>query len=170
MEKHLLLIIIGSCIFLLSANTQKKNQKNQVEKNGMQIQWKWEEETLCFQVFAPKDGWVAIGLNSKSGLTGTNLIMGSVKNKKVNISDRYILKPGDHQTMESLGSEDLLLEKKGFENKKGTTISFKIPTQPNDKFHTKIEKGKEYFMLLAYSRDDDFGHHSMMRTEVKVIF
>ncbi|MFK8005887.1 MAG: DOMON domain-containing protein [Saprospiraceae bacterium] len=143
---------------------------NLIEKNGMQVQWEWEGETFCFQVFAPENGWVAIGLNAKTGLTETNLIMGSVNNKKVIISDRYILKPGNHQTIESLEGKDILMEKKGFENKKGTTIYFEIPTQPNDEFHTNIEKGKKYFMLLAYSREDDFGHHSMMRTKVKAIF
>lgn len=159
-----------SGIFFLSANAQKKNSMNKVEKNGMQVKWKWEGETLCFQVFAPKDGWVAIGLNSKSGLTGTNLIMGYVKDSNIKIQDRYVLKPGNHQAIKSLGGEDILMEKNGFEDKNGTTISFKIPAQPNDEFHQNIQKGKKYFMLLAYSREDDFGHHSMMRTEVTIIF
>lgn len=170
MKKYLLLSFVLSCIFLPSINAQKKNTMNQVEKNGMQVQWKWEEDFLCVQVFAPKDGWVAIGLNSKSGLTGTNLIMGSVKNNNVKIEDRYVLKPGNHQAIESLGGGDILIEKRGTEDERGTTIFFEIPTQPNDEFHQNIKKGKEYFMLLAYSSDDDFGHHSMMRTEVKIIF
>ena len=170
MKKYVVLILILSNIYSCTLNAQKESKMNLIEKNGMQAQWNWEGESLYFQVFAPKDGWVAIGLNVKTGLAGTNLIMGAVTDGKVKIDDRYTLKPGNHQAIKNLGGKDLLTKKNGFEDEKGTTITFKIPTLPNDKYHINIEKGKEYYMLLAYSMADDFGHHSMMRTEVKIIF
>lgn len=147
----------------------QKTNENSVTQNGMTVTWTIESDYLHIEARAPTQGWVAIGFNIKEGLQGTNLIMGAVKNGKVHIEDQWIVAVGEHKSILDLGGQDLLLEKAGKENAKGTTITFRIPLQATDDFHHNLEKGKAYHLLMAFSREDDFTHHSMIRTSVKII-
>jgi hypothetical protein len=137
-------------------------------KNGMEIRWKFlPNKQLEIRLSAPTNGWLAIGFNTKSGLKGTNLIMATIKNAEVEIEDHYIIAAGDHQKVEDLGGKNHLLEFSGTESLTETKIIFTLDTQADDHHH-HLKAGHEYFILLAYSRSDDFDHHSTMRTEVKL--
>ena len=132
------------------------------------VQWEYKADRVHFEMQAPTDGWVAIGLNDKDQLIGNNLIMGAVKEEKVNITDDMILGFGYHQPMENIGSSSQLEDVKGWESMGKTTIAFSLPIKAADQFHFDLNKGKEYFLLIAYSQDDDFAHHSIMRTSLKI--
>lgn len=144
-------------------------QTKQVKKNGMEVAWEIQESILEVEVFAPQRGWIAIGFNETERLQGTHLMMGSISKEQIRLSDRYILKPGVHKSMEELGAKSALTLIEGKEDTKGTTLSFSFPLDSSDKYHKNLIPGQEYTLLLAYSREDDFAHHSMMRTSVKII-
>lgn len=154
-------------ILSMLANVSQKPMK-EVSKNGMTVQWEIVADSLQVIVFAPTQGWVAIGFNERDELTGTHLIMGSVKNGEVLIEDRYIRKPGDHVSVRALGGVDALAHRKGEETKNGTTLEFRFPLKVEDSYHCLLAPGKSYYLLLAYSESDDFDHHSRMRTSVKI--
>lgn len=139
-----------------------------IEKNGMTIQWKYSQNTIDFEVFAPTQGWVAIGFNETNQLKGTHLIMGTVKEGEVILSDRYIVGIGNHQPVEKLGGINHLYQPKGEENDKGTTLSFSIPIEAGDEFHWNLRENRPFSLLIAYSMEDDFSHHSRMRTAVDI--
>ncbi|MFN7119251.1 MAG: DOMON domain-containing protein [Saprospiraceae bacterium] len=145
-----------------------QNYTKEVNKNGMAVQWEIVKDSLHVIVFAPTQGWVAIGFNEQDELTGTHLIMGSVKNGEVHIEDRYIRKPGDHVSVRALGGVDAVAHQKGEENENGTRIAFHLPLKVQDSYHWLLAPGKPYYLLLAYSESDDFYHHSRMRTSVKI--
>lgn len=159
-------------IFIMIALTMllgaPQNDKKSISKNGMTVQWEILQDSLQVSVFAPTQGWVAIGFNERDELTGTHLIMGCVKAGAVLIEDRYIRKPGDHLAMQALGGVDVLTDRSGEATKKGTTLEFRLPLKVQDSFHCPLEAGKSYYLLLAYSESDDFDHHSRMRTSVKI--
>jgi DOMON domain len=134
----------------------------------MTFQWRFSKDHLQCKATAPADGWVAIGFNIKNELSGTNLIMGAVEQDYVTIDDRFIVKPGDHQSIIDLGGSEALLQRSGKEENGITTISFSIPFSVNDKFHHNLYEGKEYYVLMAFSQEDDFQHHSTMRTTIKI--
>ena len=139
-----------------------------VERNGMLVSWEEKGEWLEVEVSAPTQGWLAIGFNTEDGLEGTNLIMVAVRGKEVQLSDRYILKAGDHRALSDLGVGERLEILSGEENASGSRISFRIPKLSQDNYHKSLLPGSSFYMLMAYSREDDFMHHSMMRTSVQI--
>lgn len=140
-----------------------------IEKNGMKVCWQFNDDKVDFEVFAPTKGWVAIGFNEKSDLVGNNLIMGNVENGKITVSDRYIVGFGNHQVVESLGGVNHLSNIEGKENEKGTTIRFSVLKTAMDEYHYDLLREKVFHLLIAYSQEDDFSHHSRMRTSIEIV-
>ncbi len=143
---------------------------NSITKNGMTVEWTFKDENqINFKLTSPSNGWVAIGLNTKKQLVGSNLIMVGVSEKHEVISDRYIISIGNHQSIEDLGgkaSTQLLSAKN---DNGGTTVEFTLSTKATDAYHLNLEKGKKIHLIMAYSHDDDFMHHSAMRTSLEII-
>lgn len=149
-------------------NDQTKKSFKSRSVNGMTFQWAFDKDNLHCKAIAPTTGWVAIGFNTKDELSGTNLIMGAVEQDFVTIDDRFIVKPGSHKSITELGGSEALTLRAGDEVGDNTTISFSIPLSVNDKFHHDLHEGKEYYILMAFSQEDDFQHHSIMRTTIKI--
>ncbi len=164
-NKLILMTLLISKSF--SIEVQKKDFKA-ITVNGMTFQWRFDKEQLQCRAIALTKGWVAIGFNTKDELSGTNLIMGAVEQDYVTIDDRFIVKPGDHRSIIDLGGSEALVHRSGKEENDVTTISFSIPLSVNDKFHYNLYEGKEYYVLMAFSQEDDFQHHSIMRTTIKI--
>jgi len=135
---------------------------------GITFYWKFSKDFLDCRLEASTEGWVAVGFNTSNQLEGTNLIMGAVKNETVIIQDRFIIKPGLHQSIKELGGSDSILKKMGYEINGSTEISFSIPLSVNDKYHYNLIEGESIFILLAHSTDDDFSHHSRIRKTIKI--
>lgn len=167
---HLLLMIQNLCLPNpeLGSESQHHDTLRKVSKNGMTVAWTFEEGNLRFELFAPTKGWLAIGLNHSSELKGTNLIMASIVEHSQISSDRYILAPGKHEAIEVLGGKNHVHSVSGHEDAKGTHISFSIKIDPQDKYHFKLSEGRAFSLLMAFSREDDFAHHSMMRTSIRI--
>jgi hypothetical protein len=146
----------------------QKTDFNSTTVNGMTFQWRFGKDHLQCKATAPTDGWVAIGFNTKDELSDTNLIMGAVEQDYVTIDDRFIVKPGDHKSIIELGGSEAIVQRVGAEENGKTSISFSIPLSVNDKFHHNLIEGKEYYVLMAFSQEDDFQHHSIMRTIIKI--
>lgn len=157
------------CLLALFATKCKAqpNTMNQISKNGMTVTWHLEGERLHLTMKAPTQGWIAVGFNTVDELTGTNLIMGCVTNGEVTLSDRHILSPGHHQSIEKLGGTSAVQLISGQETDNETQIRFSLPLQVNDPWHLELKPGNQYHLLLAFSQEDDFLHHSMMRCAVK---
>lgn len=147
-----------------SFQTQSNQNMRKITKNGMTVNWQIEGERLRLTMSAPTRGWVAIGFNDREGLAGTNLIMGCVKEGKAEVSDRYIVASGDHRSIVGMGGTAATQLVSGRETGDSTTLEFTLPLRAPDRWHHDLKTGKIYYLLMAFSRDDDFAHHSMMRT------
>lgn len=148
---------------------QPENEWKKTKQKDMELAWKVEQTAIHCRIQSPGTGWAAVGFNTKPGLAGTHLIMGKVINGKVAFSDRYVLRPGLHQPINELGGTSTLSELSGTESQEGTQLEFSFPLTPSDKYHHELIPGKEYHLLLAWSREDDFMHHSAMRTHFTII-
>lgn len=160
---ELLLIL---CFAIITAH--QNEGWNKVERNGMVFEWRIEGVNLRCKMMAPTTGWVAVGFNTQPGLSGTHLIMGAVEQEFSRIDDRYIVAPGNHKSMIQMGVEDRVTLKSAREWQGKTAIEFAIPLQSIDKYHLQLNEGSEYHLLMAFSAEDDFDHHSMMRTSIKI--
>jgi hypothetical protein len=137
----------------------------------MTLTWQFEVDRLRVLLIAPTIGWLAVGFNTQPGLTGTCLIMGAMlANQRVRVEEHAILQPGDHRSKNRLGLADRVHSAAGYQNAGETQITFMLPLHASagDDYSFDLVEGQPYHITLAYSRETDFNHHSMMRTEVAI--
>ncbi len=163
-----MLFFMTAALLLQQCAAQTNPNMKKIAQNGMTVDWEIDQERLLLTIQAPTSGWVAVGFNTRDGLTGTNLIMTAVEGAETNISDRYIVAPGDHRSVADLGGKSAVTLIAGVENATGTTVRFALSLKAADRFHLDLAEGKTLHLLMAFSREDDFAHHSMMRTSVQI--
>lgn len=115
---------------------------------------------------APTNGWVGVGFNKKNTIVDSDLLLFHVVNGKAASIDMYVKGFGNPVKDTQLGGRNSISILDGTEDKHSTTIRFSIPLNsgdPNDFVH---EIGKEFWLILAYSVDDDFSHHSRVRKHI----
>lgn len=143
-------------------------QENRISKSGMELQWSYIQDQIHFKIKAPSDGWLAIGFNPNEGITDSYLLMARVIDGRVEVVEHYTLSPGNYKSLEKLGGQSLVQNQKGWEKESSTEVEFSIPINAQTKYRYDLSPGKEYKLILAYSREDDFKHHSMMRTSTNI--
>ena len=158
-----LLLITSTLVIIMSCAAQEDFDKT-ISKNGMNISWEYQEGRIHFTMSAPTDGWVTIGFNTTRDITGAYLLMGNIIGGQVNVVAHYTLSPGNYKPIDTLGEVVQVLDVMGFENSEGTTIGFSLPIKATNKYQKELSEGTMYTMIIAYSQEDDFQHHSSMRT------
>lgn len=143
-------------------------QEKSIFKNKMDVEWSYAKERVHFKISAPSNGWLAIGFNPKPGLTGSYLIMARIKNGEAEVVEHYTLSPGNYKSLESLGEKNLVKNQKGKESKNFTEIEFSLPENSKTKYRYDLNSGHEYNLIMAFSLEDDFKHHSIMRTSAQI--
>lgn len=162
MDKTILLSL------LITTNLVAQENKRTVEKNGVVITWYHQNDRIHFEMCAPTRGWVTVGFNESDGVAGAYLLMGRIVAGRAEVVEHYTRAAGDYRPITALGGQPLVDEINGKESAQKTRIQFSIPTHALTTYRKNLSPGKSYFMILAFSREDDFQHHSMMRTSVKV--
>ncbi len=143
-------------------------QQQQWEVGGMTISWTYDENLVHFQLNAPNDGWVALGFNSRNDIKDTHLLMFATKDGKSSYQELYVKAAGNPVPVKQLFEKDTQINYKVSESGKKTKVEFSIDLRTYPEFSTGIQKGSEVWLICAYSEDDDFEHHSMMRKHIKV--
>jgi hypothetical protein len=96
------------------------------------------------------------------------LIIARVINGRPEVVEHFTSSPGMFRPITELGGEILVANIDGEESSQTTTISFSLPIGKATDYQRALVPGQSYFLIMAYSRDDDFQHHSMMRTSIKI--
>jgi DnaJ-class molecular chaperone len=150
------------------AQVHPQESIKEVRKNNMIVRWKIEKEHIHFEMEAPTDGWVAIGFNETRSLAGTYLLMGRIRNGKAEVAEHYTEKPGSYKRITDYGIPNQTIGVEGDEKGNITRLHFSIPIEKASKYHKQLLPTTKWTLLLAYSLDDDFQHHSIMRTSVEI--
>jgi DOMON domain len=167
MEKVKIVFFCFAIIFTMACKSQQIKMKT-IKEKGMVIQWFYQNERVYFEMQAPTTGWVAIGFNTSSDIEDTYLLMGNVINGKSNVVEHYTINPGNYKPVSILGIIPKVQEIQGIEKNGNTTIKFSLPIGSDNKYQRDLKEGLDYMMVIAYSREDDFQHHSIMRSVVKI--
>lgn len=162
------LIIIISMSLLSIIQIQPKKSVKEVHKNNMVVKWKIEKEQIHFEVEAPTNGWVTIGFNETSSLTGTYLLMGRIRNGKAEVVEHYTENLGRYRPIADYGVPNQTIGISGNEKGNTTRLKFSIPIKKVSKYHKQLLLDTKWNLLMAYSLDDDFQHHSVMRTSLEI--
>lgn len=169
-----LILILSSLLIMSILNISSTpdslfdNKARSVSKNGMEVKWRFDEYRIYFEMKAPTQGWVAIGFNESSALEGTYLIMGHVANHQAAVVEHFVQSPGQYSPIKDLGGTVEVQDIGGQEESKLTKLSFSLPLTAVDHYRKSFTSGADYNLLIAYSQEDDFQHHSVMRTSVKI--
>lgn len=157
-----------SLTLLITSTIQAQNTIQTIEKNKMKVSWEIYNNQIHFQIQAPTRGWLAIGFNENESLSNAYLLMGRIKNGKAEIVEHYVSQPGSYQPILEYGIENQILSVSGLENETQTQLSFSIPTAAVSQYHKNLFAGTLWTLIIAYSLEDDFQHHSTMRTSTKI--
>lgn len=166
MKSFLLLISVIAVNFSCTA---QNNEQKSITKNKMNVSWHYENDRIYFEMIAPTDGWVTIGFNDKNGMSGAYLLMGNIIDNKVKLVEHYTHSPGNYSPITDLGATSNVEDIEGIEHSKSTQIKFSLPTHAVNKYQKDLTEGQSYNMIIAYSQEDDFQHHSIMRTSIPII-
>ncbi len=149
-------------------NLQEQMASKSINKNGMTVSWSFNDERICFEMTAPTKGWIAIGFNESHELTNTYLIMGVVNNGKTTVKEHHVFEPGDYQSFVAIDEPESIYNVSGQQTNTQTTIKFTLPISSFFQYTKQLKQGAAFNMLLAYSLEKDFQHHSIMRTSINV--
>lgn len=161
-------IVIICMAILTITQIQPQDNMKKVRKNNMAVSWKMEKEYIHFEMKAPTNGRVAIGFNETTSLAGTYLLMGRIRNGKAEVVEHYTEKPGNYKPTADLGIRNQVISISGDEKGNLTKLKFSVPISKSSKYHKQLSMDSKWTLLLAYSLDDDFQHHSIMRTSVNI--
>jgi hypothetical protein len=161
-------IIAFSTFTFLACRPQQKNMQT-ISKNGMTVTWYHQNERIYFGMSAPTDGWIAIGFNVSDDIKGTYLLMGNVVDDKPNVVEHYTVSTGNYKPITAFAVPSQVQHVEGVESKKNTVLNFSLPVKAISKYQKDLLPGCKYMLHIAYSREDDFQHHSMMRTSVNIL-
>ena len=166
--KVILFIVLYGFAVTVPWTPKSSSERSERSKNGMTVQWQHEHSFVRFALSAPTHGWLAIGFNENSDLSGTYLIMARVRDGFVQITEHKVLQPGKYLPVMELGGKAMIFDCQGQETADSTIISFCIPTGLYGACQKDLSSGLPYHFTMAYSRSDDFQHHSVMRTSERM--
>ena len=139
-----------------------------IDTGEMDFSYTIERDSILIEIKAPTKGWLAIGFNDENEIVGSDLKMIRIRNNRLEAEDQFVRGFQDHPADSYLGGFENIRLIGGTENAKGTALTLKIPFQSNDRFDFQHELGKSFWLILAYSVEDDFDHHSIMRKHFQI--
>jgi hypothetical protein len=139
-----------------------------ITKNGMTVSWEFNDGRIYFEMKAPTDGWVAIGFNNNESTTGNYLLMGNVIEGITSVKEHYTISPGNYKMFSTLHTAESIENIEGYKKNNTTKIKFSLPIISNNKYSKDLNKGNDYILLMAFSQEDDFQHHSIIHTATKI--
>jgi hypothetical protein len=113
-------------------------------------------------------GWVTVGFNTEPTLDGARLVMGRVVNDRAE-AQVHIAKPPQHIHRLTPQGKERVSHITGLQDKGQTRICFRMPLAAADQEDVKLSAGQNTHIILAWSHESDFEHHSAQRTGVHVM-
>jgi hypothetical protein len=142
----------------LLAAAPARAASGRIATDGVILVWRHAESRLFAEFSAPAPGWVAVGFNATHGLAGTRFVIAA----PARIEERLALVP-DHVRVESRGLGTGLGDA-SFARVRGTAVlRFSLPHRFPDSPELRLDAGHRAHVMLAWSHDDDFAHHSAWR-------
>ena len=137
-----------------------------VTVGGMKMGYLIEDDSIEFTLFGPTKGWVGIGFNSTNSIAKSDLILLTVQGSRAKHLDMYVRGVGNPLEDVRLGGSNDVIIQDFSEDEEGTTITFKMPLPSKDNYDYAHQLGESFWLIMAYSVSDDFGHHSHMRKHI----
>lgn len=138
---------------LFSSNLHAAVYQHSLTIDKMTFDWSIEGNNLVIKLSAPTTGWVGIGFHPTDMMKDANIIIGYVKDGKVEISDEFGTQPTQHVTDTARGGTDNVSVIGGSESGNITTLEFSFPIQSGDANDGVIDPKADTSIMLAYGPD-----------------
>lgn len=139
-----------------------------VERDGVTFVYRHKGDRLHATLTAPTDGWVAAGFNNKQQLQGTRFVIGALNDGQLRIEEHIATVP-DHPRVQDLGLATALADTHGEATATGTMLRFSLPHDFSDSANPTLRPGTPTYLMLAWSHETDFTHHSAWRRHYAIM-
>ncbi len=157
-------------IFLLVSLPVALHAQKEVTLGNMNMTYQVVGNEIEIQLKAPTKGWLGIGFNDVNSIVKSDLYLLRVRNGAVEGIDMDVLAAGNPKEDDTIGGTNDLTLISGKEEQNETTVRFRLPLNSGDKHDFIHSLDKDFWLILAYSQSDDYGHHSTMRKHTKFKF
>ncbi|MBL4710633.1 MAG: hypothetical protein JKY48_19580 [Flavobacteriales bacterium] len=137
--------------------------QREINVGEMNFQYEIIQDSIYVFLNAPTKGWIMLGFNSNATINGADLKFFKVENNIPLTSDRKNTGGRNYPSDTELGGENNIRIIQGIETIYGTSFYFILPLQTGDQNDFQFEEKEAFWLILAYSEEDDFQHHSRMR-------
>jgi len=138
-----------------------------IELDDTAFSWTHRQGRLFGTLSAPTHGWLAVGFNDEPTLRGTRFLIGVVQEASVR-AELHIADPPSHRSIETLGGESDIRDLDGQRKGGQSILSFSLPHRSSDRFAVDLTSGSSIHLMLAWSHEPEFNHHSAWRRHANV--
>ncbi|WP_435623536.1 DOMON domain-containing protein [Flagellimonas sp.] len=126
-------------------------------------------DSLVCKLEAPTNGWVGVGFNNKNSIVGSDLLLFNIIAGTASCTDLFVKGVGNPVQDEKNGGKNTITILDGAERNTYTSITFSIPLDSGDRNDFVHQLDGQAWLILAYSVDDDFEHHSRVRKHIPFV-
>ncbi|MEM1259640.1 MAG: DOMON domain-containing protein [Bacteroidota bacterium] len=134
--------------------------------SGITFTYEVVGDSLICKLDAPTNGWLGVGFNTKNSIVGSDLLLFNIVDGKASCTDLFVKGAGNPVKDIDNGGKNTITLLSSAERSSYSTITFSIPMDSGDSNDFIHEMEKEAWLILAYSVDDDFEHHSRVRKHI----
>lgn len=154
--------LVGAGLSAMGSGLKAENTAQKFEIDGVSFQAWHGDGRLHSSFTAPTRGWVAVGFNNQQRLKGTRFVIGALIGGSLRVEEHIAVVPS-HPTVESMGLASAVEAASGSVSDGKTTLRFSLPHLFRDTDNPTLLSGIESYLMLAWSHEVDFAHHSAWR-------
>lgn len=137
-------------------------QARRIIDGDVVFSWKHKTGRLFGELTAPTEGWIAVGFNERRTLKNTRFVIAAVSMSPIRAEEHIALVP-DHRNVAALGLPRTLDHVSGSYSQGLSRLEFSLPHQFPERPALRLVPGASLHLMLAWSQNTDFTHHSAWR-------
>ena len=165
---HGTLLASSALMFFRSARPALAgDHPREIIEGQVRFSWRHDGSRLFGELSAPTPGWIAVGFNERPKLKDTRFVIAVVSTSPVRAEEHVALVP-DHRNIEALGLSPALDHAGGSYDAGLSRLEFSLPHQIPGRAALQLGPGAQVHLMIAWSRETDFTHHSAWRRHFDV--
>jgi hypothetical protein len=160
MNRRKLLIATGAS--MVASLSDAKGLSPNIQIDGVRLQAWHRDERLFASFSAPTRGWLAVGFNNFQRFEGSRFVIGHAKGSTIRIEEHIAIVP-DHVPVQELGLQAAVQDASIHSEAGRSRLEFSWPHRFADTDNPSLDAGQLTFIMLAWSQEPDFDHHSAWR-------
>lgn len=160
-------VVGGLPIFTPPANATSADRRSVVD-DDVTFTWHHQADRLRGTLSAPSAGWIAVGFNEVRTLRNTWFVIASVAAKPIRVEEHIALVP-DHRNIVDMGIRSSIDHVSGFHRQGRSQLEFSLPHALPKRPALRLGPGTKTHLMLAWSHEAEFDHHSAWRRHYDVV-